>query len=70
MRSSPACTQYSCTAYRSKPYVPEKENDKLGRKRERAAKDRGYMLVFTHADVDGKGSNKIAYTLETKELRI
>ena len=50
--------------------VPEKMPGKSGRKRVRAAKHRGYMLVFTHQDVDGKGANKITYCLETKTLTI
>ena len=50
--------------------VPEKPPDKSGRKRLRPARNRGYMLVMAHDDVDGKGSNKLSYCLETKELRI
>ena len=28
------------------------------------------MLVMTHTDEDGKGSNKLSYCLETKELKL
>ena len=50
--------------------VPEKPLDKAGRKRARPARSRGYMLVETWQDQNGKGSNKLMYCMETKELKL
>ena len=50
--------------------VPEKLPTATGRKRKRAPKDRGYMLVMTDDDEDGSESNYMSYCLERKELKI
>ena len=48
--------------------VPEKQPDRAGRKRERLASQKGYMVIMMHNDRDGKGVNKFSYTRETKKF--
>ena len=49
--------------------IPEKEPDAKGVVRKRV-KNKGYLLIMMHADVDGRGSNVISYCLETKRLTL
>ena len=50
--------------------VPEREPSRNGAKRQRLGRHRGYMLVYMHDDVDGRGSNFIRYSLESRKLEI
>ena len=50
--------------------VIEKEPDAAGRTRRRLARWRGFMLIFTHNDTDGRGSNFVRYSLESRKLEI
>ena len=49
--------------------IPEKEPDARGVVRKRT-KNKGYLLVMTHDDGNGRGSNVLAYCLETKCLTL
>ena len=50
--------------------VPEKEPDRRGAERKRLRRHCGFMLPFGHDDVDGKGSNVMRYSFESKKLEI
>ena len=50
--------------------VPAREPDRKGADRKRAQRHAGFMLVFMHADADGKGSNFIRYSLESQRLEL
>lgn len=46
--------------------IPEKFGIVAGSKRARSARNRGYIVIMTHNDEDGKGANKITYCVESK----
>ena len=49
--------------------IPEKEPDAAGIIRKRT-KNKGYLLVMTHDDEDGRGSTVLSYCVETKRLTL
>jgi hypothetical protein len=49
--------------------IPEKLPGKSGRKRARAPRQHGFMVVETANDLDDAGSNWMAYTRETKTFK-
>ena len=46
--------------------IPEKLGVRAGSKRVRTARNRGYVVLMTHSDEDGKGANKFTYNIESK----
>ena len=50
--------------------IPEKLPNKAGRATKRAKRVQGFMLVMMHEDENDRGTNRVEYCLETKELKI